>query len=136
MKFVAISKIQYRCKQCEKLFVNKLNLSRHNLHAHIATKTYSCVKCNKTFHRNNNKIQHERNCNNIQYQLKRKLITHTESNKRLKCDELEHMKSKYNIRVTKTAFKNAVISGRDSYLAGRMKKNYFAKPSSPQDGLI
>ena len=34
------------------------------------------------------------------------------------------------------AFKNAVISGRDSYLAGRMKKNYFAKPSSPQDGLI
>ena len=34
------------------------------------------------------------------------------------------------------AFKNAVISGRDSYLAGRMKKNYFATPSSPTDGLI
>ncbi len=34
------------------------------------------------------------------------------------------------------AFKNAVISGRDSYLAGRMKKNYFAAPSSPTDGLI
>ena len=34
------------------------------------------------------------------------------------------------------AFKNAVISGRDSYLAGRMKKNYFATPSSPSDGLI
>jgi len=34
------------------------------------------------------------------------------------------------------AFKNAVISGRDSYLAGRMKKNYFAIPSSPIDGLI
>ena len=34
------------------------------------------------------------------------------------------------------AFKNAVISGRDAYLAGRMKKNYFAKPSSPFDGLI
>jgi len=34
------------------------------------------------------------------------------------------------------AFKNAVISGRDSYLAGRMKKNYFATSSSPIDGLI
>ena len=34
------------------------------------------------------------------------------------------------------AFKNAVISGRDSYLAGRMKKNYFAVPSSPTKGLI
>ena len=34
------------------------------------------------------------------------------------------------------AFKNAVIAGRDSYLAGRMKKNYFAKPSSPINGLI
>ena len=30
------------------------------------------------------------------------------------------------------AFKNAVISGRQSYLAGRMKKNYFAIPSSPK----
>tara|TARA_B100001094_G_C17921288_1_gene666059 strand:+ start:44 stop:823 length:780 start_codon:yes stop_codon:yes gene_type:complete len=34
------------------------------------------------------------------------------------------------------AFKNAVISGRDSYLSGRMKKNYFAVSSSPTDGLI
>ena len=34
------------------------------------------------------------------------------------------------------AFKNAVISGRDSFLAGRMKKSYFASPSSPTDGLI
>ncbi len=34
------------------------------------------------------------------------------------------------------AFKNAVISGRQSYLAGRMKKNFFAVPSSPKDGLI
>ena len=34
------------------------------------------------------------------------------------------------------AFKNAVISGRDSYLSGRMKKNFFASPSSPRDGLI
>ena len=34
------------------------------------------------------------------------------------------------------AFKNAVISGRDSFLAGRMKKNFFAIPSSPTDGLI
>ena len=34
------------------------------------------------------------------------------------------------------AFKDAVISGRNSYLAGRMKKNYFASPSSPNTGLI
>ena len=34
------------------------------------------------------------------------------------------------------AFKNAVISGRDSYLAGRKKKKSFASPSSPVDGLI
>ena len=34
------------------------------------------------------------------------------------------------------AFKNAVISGRDSYLSGRMKKNFFATPSSPKRGLI
>ena len=34
------------------------------------------------------------------------------------------------------AFKNAVIAGRDSYLSGRMKKNYFATPSSPFGGLI
>ena len=34
------------------------------------------------------------------------------------------------------AFKDAVISGRNSYLAGRMKKNYIASPSSPTKGLI
>ena len=34
------------------------------------------------------------------------------------------------------AFKDAVISGRNSFLAGRMKINYFAKPSSPSKGLI
>ena len=34
------------------------------------------------------------------------------------------------------AFKNAVISGRDSFLAGRMKKFYFASASSPTKGLI
>ena len=34
------------------------------------------------------------------------------------------------------AFRNAVISGRDAYLAGRMKKNNFASPSSPIKGLI
>ena len=34
------------------------------------------------------------------------------------------------------AFKNAVISGRDSFLAGRMKKKFYATPSSPIDGLI
>ena len=34
------------------------------------------------------------------------------------------------------AFKNAVISGRDSFLAVRMKKKFFASPSSPFDGLL
>ena len=34
------------------------------------------------------------------------------------------------------AFKSAVISGRESYLAGRMKKNYLAVPSSPFKGII
>ena len=34
------------------------------------------------------------------------------------------------------AFKSAVISGRESFLAGRMKKNYLGIPSSPIDGLI
>ena len=34
------------------------------------------------------------------------------------------------------AFKDSVISGRNSYLAGRMKKSLIASPSSPLDGLI
>ncbi len=34
------------------------------------------------------------------------------------------------------AFKDAVISGRNAYIAGRMEKNYFAKASSPKKGLI
>ena len=34
------------------------------------------------------------------------------------------------------SFKNAVLSGRESFLAGRMKKNFFAMASSPTDGLI
>ena len=34
------------------------------------------------------------------------------------------------------AFKDAVISGRSSYLAGRMNKNYFASPSTSFKGLI
>ena len=34
------------------------------------------------------------------------------------------------------AFKDAVISGRNSFLAGRMQKNYFATASSPKKGLI
>ncbi len=44
-------------------------------------------------------------------------------------------KAKHPIKMAK-AFKNAVISGRDSYLAGRMKKNFFASASSPTKGLI
>ena len=43
--------------------------------------------------------------------------------------------AKYPIKMAE-AFKNAVISGRQSYLAGRMKKNFFATASSPLDGLI
>ena len=34
------------------------------------------------------------------------------------------------------AFKDAVTSGRNSFLAGRMQKNYFAIPSSPTKGVI
>ena len=34
------------------------------------------------------------------------------------------------------AFKDAVISGRNSYLAERMQKNYFGSPSSPVKGII
>ena len=34
------------------------------------------------------------------------------------------------------AFKDAVISGRNSFLVGRMTKNYFASPTSPTKGLI
>ena len=34
------------------------------------------------------------------------------------------------------AFKDAVISGRNSYLAGRMNKNYFAAASTTSKGLI
>jgi thiazole synthase len=34
------------------------------------------------------------------------------------------------------SFKNAVVSGRQSYLAGRMKKLFYANASSPSKGLI
>jgi len=34
------------------------------------------------------------------------------------------------------AFKNSVISGRQAFLAGRMKKLFYADPSSPSTGLI
>ena len=34
------------------------------------------------------------------------------------------------------AFKDAIISGRNSFKAGRMQKNFFASPSSPKKGLI
>ena len=33
------------------------------------------------------------------------------------------------------SFKDAVIAGRNSFLAGRMKKNYFAQLSSPSQGI-
>jgi len=35
-----------------------------------------------------------------------------------------------------TAFKHAVIAGREAYLAGRIEKKQYAVPSSPLDGLI
>jgi len=35
-----------------------------------------------------------------------------------------------------TAMKNAVLAGRDSYLSGRISKNFFAIPSSPIKGII
>ena len=34
------------------------------------------------------------------------------------------------------AFKNSVISGRQSYLSGRIKKTLFANPTSPKKGII
>ena len=34
------------------------------------------------------------------------------------------------------SFKDAVSAGRNSFIAGRMKKNYYASPSSPIKGLI
>ena len=34
------------------------------------------------------------------------------------------------------SFKNAVVSGRQAFLAGRMKKLFYADASSPSDGLI
>ncbi len=34
------------------------------------------------------------------------------------------------------AFKNAVISGRQSYLSGRIEKTLLGKPSSPSEGII
>ena len=45
-------------------------------------------------------------------------------------------KAKHPILMAKS-FKNAVISGRNSFLAGRMKKkNFYASASSPTKGLI
>ena len=35
-----------------------------------------------------------------------------------------------------SSFKKAVISGREAFLAGRMSKNFLAKASSPNEGLI
>ena len=34
------------------------------------------------------------------------------------------------------AFKDAVASGRNAFIAGRMNKNFYASPSSPTKGLI
>ena len=34
------------------------------------------------------------------------------------------------------AFKNAVIAGRQSYMAGRINKSLSGSPSSPKKGII
>ena len=34
------------------------------------------------------------------------------------------------------AFKNAVVAGRQSYLAGRINKSIMGEPSSPKKGII
>ena len=34
------------------------------------------------------------------------------------------------------AFKNAVVAGRQSYLAGRINKLLMGEPSSPKKGII
>ena len=44
-------------------------------------------------------------------------------------------KAKNPIEMAK-AMKLAVISGRKSFLSGRMKKNFFGSPSSPKKGII
>ena len=44
-------------------------------------------------------------------------------------------KAKNSVLMAK-AFKDAVISGRNCFLAKRMQKNYFASASSPKKGLI
>ena len=44
-------------------------------------------------------------------------------------------KSKTPIEMAQ-AMKFAVISGRKSYLSGRMKKNFFGNASSPKKGII
>ena len=35
-----------------------------------------------------------------------------------------------------SAFKNAVLAGRQSYLSGRIEKSLMGKPSSPKQGII
>ena len=34
------------------------------------------------------------------------------------------------------AFKHAVLAGRQSFLSGRIQKNYIGEPSSPLKGII
>ena len=118
MKFKAMPQLWKSCHKCGKLFIHKSNYIRHYLHAHVARKNYSCIKCYKQFHRDYNKIQHENHCNITEYhssELKRKFGKETyEPNKKPKYDDGRKInkenKSNYNIRVTKTAFKNAAIT--------------------------
>ena len=51
-------------------------------------------------------------------------------------ERLSYAVESKNPLIMAKAFKNAVVSGRNAFLAGRMKKNYFAIPSTSNDGLI
>ena len=107
MKFVLSPQLKNRCRQCGKLFIHKRNLIRHHLRMHVAKKYHSCEKCNKTFHREHNKVLHERHCNKPEYchpnSLKRKLANDFQQPHKKR-------KSNYTICATKSAFKNAVIT--------------------------
>ena len=49
--------IPFQCDQCDKIFSNKHNLSRH-YETHTAEKPYQCNECDKVFSRNSNLKRH------------------------------------------------------------------------------
>ena len=68
LQLVVIPETGYNCQTCGKLCASKHNLIHHYLNAHIATKDYTCIKCKKKFHRNDNRIRHEKYCSINQFQ--------------------------------------------------------------------